>query len=158
MKTPEIDLIAVMGPGQLKIMQATIEDRFYRIAKANHRLQSAYESSPMDTSDDELERKQAIIRIDLEIPKAIEISNDGAFLPPALRSAFSCLGQWIRGKMEVGEIEEWFFFLTEFSDLDCGWIFFDEPNNYYQRDPSREFIPEETVLEWMIAVGSRKVK
>lgn len=155
-----LDLIATLRPGERKIMAATIEDRMFRIAKARRRLEQAWDQVRPVEDEDEREaaatRKEAVIRIDLEIPKSVAIHGEGEFTSTDAREQALRIPRWIRGEMTEEDVEMWHFQLSELADLDCGWIFFDQPGNFYKRDPSKEVILDQEILAWMIEVGTRK--
>ena len=157
-----LDLIGTLRLGERKVMAATIEDRMFRLAKARHRLRQMWEKLGGNEDQDETTteavaaRKEAVIRIDLEIPKAVLLHGECDFTPTDAREESARIPRWIRGNMSSEEVEEFHFRLSEMHDVDCGWIFFDEPCNHYRSDPAKEQIGQEEVLEWMIEVGIRK--
>lgn len=155
-----LDLLAVMRTSERKVMAAMIEDRLAKLAKANHRLIAALNQIPIEIEEKEqidaiLARKAAIIRIELEIPKAVWIDcNDEGIRPIQAREEAAFIPRWLRGMMPEEEIRDWFFRLAETLSVDCGWVFFESPCNYYNSDPKCEPTDEADVLEWMVEIGT----
>lgn len=155
-----LDLIAVMRTSERKIVAAMIEDRLAKLAKANHRLLNALDQIPVEIQDNTeieaiLARKISIMRIELEIPKAVYLYDEG-IRPSQARDEAALIPRWLRGMMNEEEIEDWFFRLSETLNVDCGWVFFESPCNYYNSDPKCEATKESDVLKWMIEIGTRK--
>lgn len=148
-----VDLISCLRVGERKIMEATIADRFERLAKANRRIMVARRSDP-NIDDRDFSRKESIIRVDLEIPKSIATDPEG-ISPSDVRGLISNLNSWLRGAMTRDQVEDWWFILDEHHELDCGWLFFDSPCNFHGKDPSKPRIESESILEYMIEIGTR---
>lgn len=130
-------------------MEATILDRFERLIKAHRKILE------LDPEDPLFERKKSVIRIGLEIPK--NVSTQLQFIGAGYtRKLTKNLNPWIRGWMTENQVRDWWYVLDEDHDLDCGWLFFETPCNFYNADPTSEGVDPNDVCEWMVEIGTRK--